>query len=258
MLFINKIIPMVLNPLEQFEITPIFSLFFGFLVITDESIHLVLAVFYFFLLYKLIFVKGGYIIPGVWASAQEKIYLLIASLIRDNVKSADGQKYFPFIFTIFYFLLLVNCIGLVPYTFTATSHILVTFALALSIFIGLIIISIRKHGIKFFSAFLPAGTPLALAFLLVIIEIVSYIFKPISLSIRLFANIMAGHSLLKVIAGFSFALMNGLGILGFGCYLFPVLIMFIAYFLELAVAIIQSFVFTTLICIYLNDALNLH
>ncbi len=253
----------VLNPLEQFEITPFITIckYCG-LYITDASIHLFLVIFYFYLLSTILYKNGGSFFPNFWSIIQEKIYGVVAGLISENVRSNLGQKFLPLVFSIFYFLILNNAIGLVPYTFTSTSHIVVTFFFALSLFIGLIIISVKTHGLKFFSAFLPSGTPLPLAFLLVVIELISYVFKPISLSIRLFANIMAGHSLLKVIAGFSYLLMASItfstGILGFASYLFPILVMFVAYFLELGVALIQSFVFTTLFCIYLNDALNLH
>jgi len=148
-------------------------------------------------------------------------------------------------------------IGLIPYSFTITSNFFVTLYLSLSIFIVINIICVRLHKIEFFSLFLPPGTSLALSFLLVPIELISYVFKPISLAIRLFANMMAGHALLAVIAGFAFSLMSITGLLSFASVV-PLAVIVVLYVLELAVAFIQTFVFTILICIYINDALNLH
>jgi ATP synthase subunit 6 len=147
--------------------------------------------------------------------------------------------------------------GLIPYSFTLTSHLIVTFFISLSIFIGINIICARLHGIRMFALFLPSGTSVLLAFLLVPIELISYIFKPVSLSIRLFANMMAGHTLLKVIAGFAYVLMGNGGLLFLIQYV-PLLILIPLFGLELGVALIQSFVFSILICIYLNDSINLH
>jgi ATP synthase subunit 6 len=145
----------------------------------------------------------------------------------------------------------------VPYSFTLTSHLIVTFALSLFVFIGINIICIRLHGLEFFSLFLPSGTSVVLSLLLVPIELISYIFKPISLSIRLFANMMAGHTLLKVIAGFAWTLMGCTGVL-FVIHYVPLLILIPLFGLELGVALIQAFVFSILTCIYLNDAISLH
>ena len=151
----------------------------------------------------------------------------------------------------------MNLIGLVPYSYTVTSHFIVTLALSFSIFIGMNIICIRLHKLEFFSLFLPAGTSFALAFLLVPVELISYIFKPLSLAIRLFCNMMAGHTLLKVFAGFSWSLMHFSGVL-FLLQIVPLLILIPLYGLEFGVALIQAFVFSLLTCIYLNDAVNLH
>jgi ATP synthase subunit 6 len=162
-----------------------------------------------------------------------------------------------FIFTLFTFILISNIIGLVPYSFTVTSHLIVTFALALMTFIGINLICIREHGINMLSLFLPPGSSMVLAFLLVPIEIVSYIFRPISLSVRLFANMMAGHTLLKVIAGFAWTMMlAGGGLLV--AHVIPLAILVVLMLLEFGVAVIQAYVFTILTCIYLNDAIHLH
>lgn len=250
------------SPLEQFQVLPIFSVYLNFIDIslTNETIILVLILFFSLVLFTSLVKEqesGYFIVPNRWQSVIEIIYKLILSLVTDNIKDKKNQHFFPLVFSIFFLLLSINLIGLIPYSFTLTSHLIVTLALSLSIFIGINIICVRLHGINFFSLFLPAGTSVVLAFLLVPIELISYIFKPISLSIRLFANMMAGHTLLKVIAGFAFTLMGNVGIL-FLLHYVPLLILIPLFGLELGVALIQSFVFSILICIYLNDAINLH
>lgn len=250
------------SPLEQFQIIPILSCYFGFVDVslTNETIILfIIAIF------SILFFCGltkdndssYFVIPNRWQATMEIIYKMILSLVTDNIKDKKAQYFFPLVFSIFLLLLSLNLIGLVPYSFTLTSHLIVTLSLSLGIFIGINIICVRTHGMHFFSLFLPSGTSVVLAFLLVPIELISYVFKPISLSIRLFANMMAGHTLLKVIAGFAFALMGNVGIL-FLIHYVPLLILIPLFALELGVALIQSFVFSILICIYLNDAINLH
>lgn len=262
---------LLLSPLEQFQIRPIFSIKFGIFdfSITNATVILFL-IFVLTLLYilsiidkKEINAKSVYnadnftIVPSRIEAVFEMIFNMILSLANDNIKHKENAKYFPLVFFLFMFITSLNSIGLIPYSFTLTSHIIVTLGMSLAIFIGINIICFRKHGIHFFSLFLPPGTSIVLAFLLVPIELISYVFKPISLSIRLFANMMAGHTLLKVIAGFAFTLMNCTGIL-FLAHYGPLLILVPLFALELAVALIQAFVFSILICIYLNDALNLH
>lgn len=177
------------------------------------------------------------------------------SLVTDNIKDKEAHQFFPLVCTIFSFVLLLNLIGLIPYSFTLTSHLIITFTLSISVFIGINILAVKAHGLQFFGLFLPAGTSVPLSFLLVPIELVSYLFKPISLGIRLFANMMAGHTLLKVIAGFC-ATMVGTGALPLILLHFvPLLILVPLYALELGVALIQSFVFAVLTCIYLQDSL---
>lgn len=184
------------------------------------------------------------------------LYETVLGMLLDNV-GPRGQNYFPFIFTLFLFLLIANVIGLVPYSFTITSHLIVTFALALATFIGINIILVREHGFHALSLFLPAGSSLALAFILIPIELVSYFVRPVSLGVRLFANMMAGHTLLKVIAGFAWTMMlAGGGLLI--AHTIPLAILVLLMFLELGVAAIQAYVFTILTCIYLNDAIHLH
>lgn len=252
---------LILSPLEQFQVIPVLSLKFGALDLTITNVTIILSVLVFIVISfaKYLTANDGTLklIPNAWQSVIESIYNLILSLVTSNIQSKEAQRFFPLVFTVFLGILLINLIGLVPYSFTLTSHLIVTFAVSLSLFIGINIVCARKHGIKMFSLFLPPQTSIGLAFLLVPIEFISYVFKPISLSIRLFANMMAGHTLLKVIAGFAYALATASGVL-FLVHFVPLLILVPLFCLELGVVLIQSFVFSVLISIYLNDALNLH
>lgn len=250
------------SPLEQFEILPLISFYLGGLdfSITNEAVILFL-IFFFSLTFISSVAKQSdsslYIIPNRWQIVVGIIYKMILSMISDNISGKKGQLFFPLVFSVFFYVANLNLIGLVPYSFTLTSHLIVTFALAIAIFLGINIICVRIHGLEFFSLFFPAGTSLVLGLLLVPIEVISYVFRPISLGIRLFANMMAGHTLLKVIAGFAWSLMGCTGIL-FLMHYIPLLILLPLFGLELAVGLIQAFVFSVLTCIYLNDAVNLH
>jgi len=257
-----KNITLFSSPLEQFEILPLVSFYLGGLdfSITNEAVILFLIFFFLGTFFLSSFKQSDstlYIIPHRWQVIIEVIYKMILSMISDNISGKKGQLFFPLVFTVFFYVANVNLIGLVPYSFTLTSHLIVTFALAIAIFLGINIICVRIHGLEFFSLFFPSGTSLALGLLLVPIEIISYVFRPISLGIRLFANMMAGHTLLKVIAGFAWSLMGCTGIL-FLMHYVPLLILLPLFGLELAVGLIQAFVFSVLTCIYLNDAVNLH
>lgn len=250
------------SPLEQFQILPLIPLYCGFFDISIINGTVILALIFIFLIlcfFSLLNKKTKtlFILPTRGQAIIEIIYKLILSLVIDNIKDKRGQFFFPLVFSIFLFILSLNLIGLIPYSFTLTSHLIVTLSISLSVFIGINIVCMKLHGVKMFSLFLPAGTSITLAFLLVPIELISYIFKPISLSIRLFANMMAGHTLLKVIAGFAYTLMGCAGFVFFLHYV-PLLILIPLFGLELGVALIQSFVFSILICIYLNDSINLH
>jgi ATP synthase subunit 6 len=256
---LNKIF--VSSPLEQFTVFPIIPIQYGIidLSLTNEVIILVIIFLSTIAFILSLFKKDNTfrIVPNRWQIVVEATYKLILSLVVDNIKDKKGQLFFPLVFSIFLFILSLNLIGLVPYSFTLTSHLIVTLALSLAVFIGINIVCVRIHGMRFFSLFLPPGTSIVLALLLVPIELISYVFKPVSLSIRLFANMMAGHTLLKVIAGFAATLMANTGIL-FLVHYVPLLILIPLFGLELGVALIQSFVFSILICIYLNDSINLH
>jgi len=246
---------MFFSPLEQFDILPIVPLFFNTLdiSITNETIVLALGIFGLFFLSVLNRCTDHSLslIPKNTQIIFEIIYKLITSLIKDNIVVNKKEDYFPIIISIFFFISLLNGIGLIPYSFTLTSHIIITFALSFAIYIAINIICVKKFGLLYFSLFLPSGTSFILALLLVPIELISYLFKPISLSIRLFANMMAGHTLLKVIAGFASDLMYSTGIF-FIIHFIPLIILFPLFGLECGVALIQSFVFSILVCIYIR------
>jgi|ERR1712110_237520 len=255
---------MLLTPLEQFQIISIFPIRLFCLDFSFTNLLLISFISLFILYYIIfcissksdIFIKRSFFfIPSTWQTFFEIVYETVSQLVYDNLNS-DGEKYLPFISTIFIFILFNNLIGLVPYSFTITSHLIVTFTLSFSIFIGIIIIGYKANKINMLSIFLPANTSFFLALLLVPIELISYIFKPISLGVRLFANLMAGHTLLKVIVGFSWSLLMLESILSF-FHIIPLLILVLLMGLELGVALIQAYIFTVLICIYLNDSKNL-
>jgi len=188
-------------------------------------------------------------VPGRWQLLAELSYQFIAKMVADNI-GKEGRSYFPLIFSIFIFVLFGNLLGMIPYSFTFTSHIAVTLTMALLIFIMVTLIAFFKHGMKFFSFFLPEGVPIILAPLMIAIEVISYFTRPFSLSVRLFANMMAGHTLLKVIGGF----VVPLGIFGF----VPVAGLVAVMGLEFLIAFLQAYIFTILTCIYINDAIHLH
>jgi len=251
---------MFFSPLEQFQILPIVQFSIGSFdfSITNGVIILGLGLFFFFFTLNSLLINGTAfaIVPNRIQMVVESIYGVTYSLLEDNV-GKSAKSFFPYIFTLFTFIVVSNVIGLVPYSFTITSHLIVTLSLALMTFIGINLICIREHGINMLSLFLPPGAALGLALLLVPIELVSYIFRPISLAVRLFANMMAGHTLLKVIAGFAWTMMLSGGAL-LVAHLVPLFILVLLMGLELGVAIIQAYVFTILTCIYLNDAIHLH
>jgi F-type H+-transporting ATPase subunit a len=190
------------------------------------------------------------LVPGRLQSMAELSYEFVANLLRDTVGN-EGRKYFPFVFTLFMFILFGNMLGMIPYSFTFTSHIIVTFALALVVFIGVTILGFVKHGLHFFSFFVPPGVSVVLWPLMIPIEIISYLSRPISLAVRLFANLTAGHTMLKVFAGF----VVSLGVVG---GILPLAFVIALTGLELLIAFLQAYVFTILTCFYINDAIHLH
>ncbi len=239
------------DPMHQFEIQRIIPLeLLGYDVsFTNSALFMVIAAV-LITLFSLFAMRKGALVPGRLQSVAELSYEFVANMVRDNVGTA-GMKYFPFIFTLFMFVLALNMLGMVPYSFTVTSHIIVTFALAAFVFIGVTLIGFWKHGIGFLKFFVPSGVPFVMLPLLVVIEVISYLTRPVSLSVRLFANMMAGHTMLKVFGSFVVAL----GLLG-GWAALAFMVAFTG--LELLVAFLQAYVFAILTCIYLNDALHMH
>jgi F-type H+-transporting ATPase subunit a len=180
----------------------------------------------------------------------ELLYEFIAKMVKDNL-GEEGMKYFPWVFTIFIFILVLNLLGMIPGGFTVTSHIIVTFAFAAMVWLAATIIGFARHGLGYLKLFVPHGVPLLLLPLIVVIELISYFIRPISHSVRLFANMMAGHTMLKVFAGFAV-------MLPWWGKIAPAGFMIAFTGLELVVAVLQAFIFTVLTCIYLNDAVNMH
>lgn len=240
------------SPLAQFEVHPIIPMNIAGLDVsfTNASLWMILAATAVFLLMYL-GTRKQQLVPGRLQSVSEVLVQFIGNTVRDN-SGQDGMKYFPLIFSLFMFILFCNLLGMIPFSFTVTSHIIVTFALALCIFVSCTILAIAKHGIgKFLHFFLPHGTPWWMAPMMYLIELFSYLARPVSLSVRLAANMMAGHTMLKVIAGFVVML----GILG-GWAPFALLVVLTGF--EIGIAVLQAYIFTVLTCVYLNDALHLH
>ena len=243
---------MALNPMHQFEvyrIGPEINLGTVNLSFTNASLFMAIsAITILFLLF--LGTKKKLLIPSKIQLVTEMSYTFIAKMINDTAGSG-AKSFFPFIFTLFMFVLFCNMIGMLPYSFTVTSHIIVTFMLAATVFIGVTIIGFIKHGIKYLELFVPKGVPVVLLPLIIVIEIISYLARPVSLSVRLFANMLAGHTMLKVFGGFviSLGLLGGWLPLSFSVALTG---------LEILIAFLQAYVFAILTCIYLNDALNIH
>jgi F-type H+-transporting ATPase subunit a len=250
---------MSLNPMEQFEVRPLvaeplFHIGGHPIYFTNQSLLMVVVVIAASLFLTLA-VKPGRLVPTRGQSMAEASYEFVANMIH-SATGEDGLKYFPFIFTLFIFVLFCNFFGMIPWSFTVTSQIAVTFALAAFVVLMVIVVGFMKHGLHFFSLFVPKA-PLLLLILLVPIEVISFLTRPISLSVRLFANMLAGHTMLAVFAGFVVALGSAGGIFT-GLAIAPMLLIVAILLLELLVAFLQAYVFAILTCIYLNEALHLH
>mgnify|MGYP003394290639 CR=1 FL=1 len=241
---------LAVDPLHQFEIQPILSIHVGGLNLsfTNSALWMAIAAVAAVLLLTLA-TRNRALVPGRMQNIAEMLYEMIANMLRDNV-GPEGRRYFPFIFTLFIFILFGNLLGMLPGSFTFTSHLVVTFAMAAVIFIAVTVIGIALHGAHFLRLFFPEGAPLWTAVILVPVELVSYLSRPVSLSVRLFANMMVGHTLLKVMGGF-------VVMLGFAGIL-PLALLVGITALEFLVAVLQAYVFTILTCIYLHDAIHLH
>lgn len=249
---------MFFSPLEQFTILKLIPISIGLidLSFTNSSLLTIMSCTLGFVLYNFA-VSGAKLVPNAWQSIVEFMYEFIYfNVLSENVKK-NGNLYFPMLFTIFSFLFFCNLMGMIPYSFTVTSHIVVTLGLATMAFFAINVVMVKTHGFHALSFFLPSGAPLALAPLLVMIELVSYSFRVVSLALRLFANMMSGHCLLKILAGFAWTMLSAGGVLTV-LHLLPLVVIFAIVGLELAIAFLQAYVFTVLLCIYLNDAISLH
>jgi len=238
------------DPLHQFEVQRLVTVNVGGLDLsfTNSALWMVISVAAI-TGFMMLATSSRSLVPGRLQSISEILYEMIANMVRQNV-GTEGRAYFPFIFSLFLFILFGNLLGMVPIGFTFTSHLVVTFFMAIVIFITVTIIGFVRHGAGFLRLFFPEGAPLWTAVILVPIELISYLSRPVSLSLRLFANMMAGHLLMKVFAGFT--LLMGLA----GVVPLAALVGITAY--EFLVAVLQAYIFTILTCVYLNDAINLH
>jgi F-type H+-transporting ATPase subunit a len=251
----------ILNPLSQFEITDLLALdtpLIGniHLSITNIGFYLITGLI-FILILNLLSTNYNRLVSNNWSISQETLFATIHSIVVNQINPRKGQIYFPFIYGLFIFILINNLIGLVPYSFASTSHFVLTFALSFTIVLGATILGFSKHGLEFFSLLVPAGCPLGLLPLLVLIEFISYLSRNVSLGLRLGANIMSGHMLLTILSGFTYNIMTS-GIIFFLIGLIPLAFIIAFSGLEIAIALIQAQVFVVLSCSYIKDGLDLH
>ena len=245
------------SPLKQFEIQPLVELnFLGQNIsFTNSSLWMTITTVFILAFFTIPFLKSKKtnsvedLYPSRLQVASEMGFSFINNLIADTA-GKEGKKFFPLVFSLFMFILFGNLFGMIPYSFTFTSHIIVTFGLALGVFIFVTLLGFIKHGLKFFSFFVIPGLPIYMLPLLIPIEVISYLSRPISLAVRLFANMLAGHTLLKVFAGF----VSALGFFG----ILPLVFIVALTGLEILIAFLQAYVFAILTCLYINDALHLH
>lgn len=239
-----------LHPLEQFAIARIIPIHIGGLDVSYTNAALMMTIAVVFVTTLMVLAtRRAALVPGRWQSVAEMLYEFVADMVDSNI-GHGGRQFFPFIFTLFTFILFANLLGMIPYSYTTTSQIIVTFALAAVVFILVTAIGIIRHGFHFLSLFVPSGVPKVLLLLLVPIELLSYFIRPFTLSIRLFANMLAGHTMLAIFGGFA----ASIGFLAF----FPTAIDVLLVGLEFLVAVLQAYVFAILTCLYLNEAVHLH
>lgn len=251
----------IASPLDQFEIRNLLSIDAPILAnihisLTNIGLYLTLGIF---LILSLNVLATNYnkIVSDKWSISQESIYATIHSIVINQINARSGQIYFPFIYTLFIFILMNNLIGMIPYSFASTSHFILTFALSFTIVLGATILGFQKHGLEFFSLLVPAGCPIGLLPLLVLIEFISYLARNISLGLRLAANILSGHMLLNILAGFTYNIMTS-GFIFFFLGLIPLTFIIAFSGLELGIAFIQAQVFVVLTSSYIKDGLDLH
>lgn len=250
---------MIASPLAQFEIADLFNiniLNYININITTIALYLTLGLVFVFIL-SVLPTNENKLVSNNWSIGKESLYVTIHSIVINQINPKKGQLYFPFIYALFLFILINNVIGMIPYSFASTSHVALTFALSFTIVLGATILGFQKHGLKYFSLLVPAGCPLALLPLLVMIEFISYLARNISLGLRLAANILAGHMLLNILAGFTYNIMTS-GIIFFFLGLVPLAFILAFSGLEIGIAIIQAQVFVVLTSSYIKDGLDLH
>ena len=251
----------ITSPLDQFEIRDLISLNAPVLgnlslSLTNIGLYLTLGGYLVFII-SIMSTNNNKIVSNSWSICQESIYATVHSIVVGQINEKKGQIYFPFIYVLFVFILINNLIGMVPYSFASTSHFVLTFSLSFTVVLGATILGLSKHGFEFFSLFVPAGCPLGLLPLLVLIEFISYLARNVSLGLRLAANILSGHMLLNILSGFTYNIMTS-GFAFFFLGLFPLAFIIAFSGLELGIAFIQAQVFVVLSCSYIKDALELH
>jgi len=251
----------IISPLDQFEIRNLISLDAPILgnlslSLTNIGLYLTIAGYLVFII-SLVSNNNNRIISNAWSVYQESIYATVHSIVVSQINDKKGQVYFPFMYVLFMFILVNNLIGMVPYSFASTSHFVLTFSLSFTVVLGATILGLSKHGLEFFSLFVPAGCPLGLLPLLVLIEFISYLARNVSLGLRLAANILSGHMLLNILSGFTYNIMTS-GFIFFFLGFFPLAFIIAFSGLELGIAFIQAQVFVVLSCSYIKDALDLH
>ena len=249
------------SPLDQFIIRNLFSLKADLLAniqisLTNIGLYLIIATFIIFVMYT-VAINYNLSIPNSWSLSQESIYSTIYSIVVNQINTNKGQMFFPFISALFIYILINNLVGMVPYSFAPTSHFILTFSISFTVVIGATLLGFYIHDLKFFSLFVPSGCPLGLLPLLVLIEFISYLARNVSLGLRLAANILSGHMLLNILAGFTYNIMTS-GIIFFFLALLPLVFIIAFSGLEIGIAFIQAQVFVVLSCSYIKDALDLH
>jgi F-type H+-transporting ATPase subunit a len=249
------------SPLDQFEIRNLLSIDAPILLnlqlsITNIGLYLTIGAFLTLSL-NILATNNNKVVSNRWSISQESIYATLHSIVINQINAKKGQIYFPFVYTLFIVILINNLIGMIPYSFASTSHFILTFAISFTVVLGATILGFQKHGLKFFSLLVPAGCPLGLLPLLVLIEFISYLARNVSLGLRLAANILSGHMLLNILAGFTYNIMTS-GFIFFFLGLIPLAFIIAFSGLELGIAFIQAQVFVVLTSSYIKDALDLH
>lgn len=250
----------IFSPLDQFNILNYISLNIPFLInlnISLTNIGLYVSLSFIIIISLHLFANNDKIIPNKWSIFLETLYASIHSIVISQINNKKGQDYFPFIYSLFVFILINNLLGMIPYNFASTSHIMLTFSISFTIVLGSTILGLNIHKLKFFSLFVPSGCPLALLPALVLIEFISYLARNVSLGLRLSANILSGHMLLSILSGFCYNIMTS-GIIYFFVSLIPLAFIIAFSGLELGISFIQAQVFVVLTSSYIKDSLELH